>query len=97
MASDKDFSEFQEGDFIEIFNPQFKIWVLCEVVTNYGILKQGDEYKWGYTIMVVKEELNDTLKEAYNVYEDRWSITEDMSSKWWREAPPAAKVLYGQR
>jgi len=94
---DKDFKDYKSGDFLEVFNPKFKVWVLCQIVTNYGILKSGDEFKWGYEVEVIKEELDEKLKKKYHIHDGNWVITEDMSSKWWREAPPAAKVLYGGR
>ena len=97
-VADKDFQKFKAGDFMEVFNPKFNIWVLCEIVTNYGMVRTGDGFKWGYELQVIKEELDDKLREAYSIYEDsNWTITEDMSQKYWREAPPAVKVLYGGR
>lgn len=94
---DRDFNTFKAGEFLEVFNPKFNIWVLCEIVTNYGILRSEQEYKWGYEVRVLQEKLDAKLQEHYGIYEATWVITEDMSRKWWREAPPAAKVLYGHQ
>jgi len=94
----RDFKDYKSGEFLEVFNPKFKIWVLCQIVTNYGIIKQGDEYKWGYKLEVIREDLAKKLSKKYKIDIDSpWCITEDISTKWWREAPPAAKVLYGGR
>lgn len=95
--TDKDFKDYQAGDFIEVFNPKFKLWVLCQIVTNYGMIKSGDEYKWGYEIEIIKEDLEKKINKKYKMGSATWVITEDMGSKWYREAPPAAKVLYSGR
>ena len=94
---DRDFNSFKEGEFLEVFNPKFKIWVLCQIVTNYGMVRSGEGFQWGYEVEVLQEKLDEKLKDHYGIYESTWVITEDMSRKWWREAPPAARVLYGTK
>ncbi len=88
--------ELCKGDFIEVFNPKLNIWVLCEIVTNYGMVsRDSDGFRGGYQLKIIKEDLEQKIAEAYHIHEGEWVLTEDIGRKWWREAPPAAKVLYG--
>ena len=96
--AEKDFKTLQTGDFIEIYVKKFDKWVLCEVVTNYGIVHWDENNShWGYDVEVVKEQLEEQLASEYHfLLGQRLYITEETGNKWWRYCNNA-KVLYGGR
>lgn len=98
-VDDKDFKDLKDGDFVEIFSTKLNLWLLYEVVSDYGILHWDENAThYGYELELVKSALEEKIAEAHPFLFDgrRLVITEEMPKKYWRYNQ-TAKVLYGGR
>lgn len=96
---EKTFSQLQDGDFIEVYSTKLEMWLLCEIVTNYGICHWDENVThYGYELELVKEAMEDKILKSHPFLNDgrRLIITEEMPNKYWKYNN-TAKVLYGGR
>lgn len=98
-VDDKDFQDLKDGDFIEIFSTKLNMWLIYEVVSDYGIQSWDENVThYGYELDLVANALEEKILEAHPFLLDgrRLIVTEDMPKKYWRYNK-TAKVLYGGR
>lgn len=95
----KNFQELEDGDFIEVYSTKMDLWLLYQVVTDYGIVTWDENAThYGYELELVKESLEDRILANYPSLGDgrRIVISEEIPSKYWKYNH-TAKVLYGGR